>query len=810
MSAIELLTPHLNSINIPGNSQKIYKDECVFSFDTPETDTGLYVSLNSFLGFGRDYVERNYRKTGNAVYLHIRREKKEVPSEQQGDGPEKKITRLAIGVEGGFDPDSCKKKFEYVESYSIVVLPDFVSVPWPSSQLPKIVHSSVQAIIEAQSASKLAELEALAETWDGEARVISKHAENLLQLDNGKKIPPCNWKCEQCDLTQNLWLNLTDGSILCGRKFYDGSGGNDHAVEHYRATGYPLAVKLGTITKDGKADVFSYDEDDMVEDPNLIVHLAHFGINIAQMEKTDKSMVELELDLNQKFGEWVALQEAGSQLKPLYGPGYTGLVNLGNSCYMNSIMQVIFVIPDFVKRFVEDSADIFDSTSPDPASDFNVQTAKLGLGLLNGKYSQPPAEASEAKQITDELQPGISPHMFKALIGKGHPLFSTKRQQDAQEFFLHFINTLERNSRHQNNPSDCFKFSVEDRFQCSKSKKVKYMYRTEYSLPLPIPLEVAINKEEVTAYEALKADAESKGQRLDPSVVVRPKIKLFSCLEAFSQPEIVEHFYSSALNEKTTARKTTRLASFPDYLLIHLKKFTLREDWVPIKLDVAVEMPDELDLSLLRATGPQPGEEPLPEITGAPPPPPVLDQEVLKQLVDMGFPPEACKKAVYFTDNKGLEPATNWIMDHIGDSDFANPFVPPGIDCKTGGMSNFIPNEEAVSMITMMGFTRVQAVQALKATNNNVERAADWIFSHQAEIDSEDTGGAAVGPTFRDGESRYRLIAFISHMGTSTMVGHYVCHILRDGHWVIYNDNKVALSENPPKELGYLYLYQRL
>jgi ubiquitin carboxyl-terminal hydrolase 5/13 len=71
---------------------------------------------------------------------------------------------------------------------------------------------------------------------------------------------------------------------------------------------------------------------------------------ICLMFQTDKSMVELELDLNQKFGEWVALQEARSQLKPLYGPGYTGLVNLGNSCYMNSIMQVIFVIPDFVKR----------------------------------------------------------------------------------------------------------------------------------------------------------------------------------------------------------------------------------------------------------------------------------------------------------------------------------------------------------------------------------------------------------------------------------------------------------------------------
>lgn len=47
-------------------------------------------------------------------------------------------------------------------------------------------------------------------------------------------------------------------------------------------------------------------------------------------------------------------------------------------------------------------------------------------------------------------------------------------------------------------------------------------------------------------------------------------------------------------------------------------------------------------------------------------------------------------------------------------------------------------------------------------------------------------------------------------MGTSTMVGHYVCHIRRDGQWVIYNDNKVAVSENPPKELGYLYLYERV
>nr|CAD7396877.1 unnamed protein product [Timema cristinae] len=53
-------------------------------------------------------------------------------------------------------------------------------------------------------------------------------------------------------------------------------------------------------------------------------------------------------------------------------------------------------------------------------------------------------------------------------------------------------------------------------------------------------------------------------------------------------------------------------------------------------------------------------------------------------IVSKIFPPEACKKAVFFTDNRGLEEATSWVMEHVGDSDFGDPFVPPGTDAKAG------------------------------------------------------------------------------------------------------------------------------
>ena len=48
-------------------------------------------------------------------------------------------------------------------------------------------------------------------------------------------------------------------------------------------------------------------------------------------------------------------------------------------------------------------------------------------------------------------------------------------------------------------------------------------------------------------------------------------------------------------------------------------KFGIGQDWVPMKYDVSINMPEMLDLSVLKGFGIQPGEEELPET--APPPP---------------------------------------------------------------------------------------------------------------------------------------------------------------------------------------------
>ncbi|CAM9672158.1 unnamed protein product, partial [Hapterophycus canaliculatus] len=108
------------------------------------------------------------------------------------------------------------------------------------------------------------------------------------------------------------------------------------------------------------------------QDPKLAEHLARWGIDVLKVEKTDKTMAELEVELNKSY-DFNKITEAGAKLRPLAGPGFTGIKNLGNSCYMNSCLQLLCALPEVGQRYDGEGTEVFKTAPEDIASDFPAQ-----------------------------------------------------------------------------------------------------------------------------------------------------------------------------------------------------------------------------------------------------------------------------------------------------------------------------------------------------------------------------------------------------------------------------------------------------
>mmetsp|Transcript_19417 Transcript_19417/g.45550 ORF Transcript_19417/g.45550 Transcript_19417/m.45550 type:complete len:847 (-) Transcript_19417:118-2658(-) len=838
-ASIEKIRSQMAGVKVPQHYDKVYKDECVFTFDTPFSEGGLCVSLKSWQGFAADMVDLDVQRNGGTGGLYLlqkfKRVAKEVPATQGTEEPSK----LAIGVAGGFLED----KWDIVKEHAVLVVSasgERTVVPLPCADLPMIVAQVCDAIIMHQGASSMD----ASNRWENDQELReSKYAKELVQLPATKKISPLpkDWKCEKSGDTQNLWLNLSDGHIGGGRRFWDGSGGSNGALDHFneekeKGNFYPLVVKLGTITPQG-ADVYSYapDEDNMVKDPLLAQHLEHWGIDVMKMEKTDKTLAEMEVDLNLNY-DWSHICEP--HLERMREPGFVGLKNLGNSCYMNSTVQLLMTLPESKARYMDSDREIRRKAPAEAPTDLITQVAKLVNGLLSERYAPPWKEGDDE----DDPRILIAPQMFRTLVGRHHPEFSSGRQQDAGEFLQHLLEQVSRAERtalgsrlDANRPfAGLFEFALEERLQESSGEhRVKYSRLQQNMLGLPVKLEDAENLEEVTAFKAQQAgqQAEEKeakkpkteGEAEEP----KPVIQLQAILNRFSAPEDGISFRGA------TASKTVRLATMPRYLLVQVQRYYLDEKWVPSKLDCKVPMPDSLSLEALRGKGVQPGEVELPEEaagqTPAAPPAataPQPDDMIVAQLISFGIGENAAKRSSLAVQNSSAEAATSWYFEHAEDAGVNDP-LPAAEGGPSGGGGTAAADPETVATLLSMGFAEAHVVAALGACGNNAERAADWLFSHADDLNgavaalsganAEATGTAGVAGAgassgdYEDGVGEYALVGFISHVGRHLSHGHYVCHMKRgtDGGWVIFDDTKVAKSEAPPRDLGYIYLYRR-
>ena len=387
---------HLSHIdkefNPPKSNTTVYKDECVYCYVT--SDSQIYLCLQCYQGFCINHSKLHVDKTAGMHSLFLKVQRRLVTPSHPPREKNMPLETLRIEPE---------KPPEYEYRYHFFCFPCQSEVECSNEE------QLVQAIHSHMTAKKSSEMKA----WEEGERQVCPHTSNLKQVPLRQTV---GTNCSACSLTHNLWLCLTCGSVGCGRRQFDGTGGNGHGASHFDQTGHPVSVKLGTITPEGDADLYCYSCDDMRRDNQLPEHLSMFGVEILNQRKTETTVAELQLAQNQSF-DFKLADKDGNKFKPT--DAYPGIINNGNFCYVSSIVQLLNqTVPNIDGHFV--------ACSNNPVKCPFCQTIKV----LNG--------------LNQMGQSPFSAWMFKDAIGAGHPEFSTSKQQDASEFAQRWITLVEQ------------------------------------------------------------------------------------------------------------------------------------------------------------------------------------------------------------------------------------------------------------------------------------------------------------------------------------------------------------------------------
>ena len=145
---MDKITPLASTCRIASAHNTVLNSECAFTFHNPyTTPAGIVVNLSTFIGT-IDALALGNEERG----LFVRIVKNRIPKAET-EGKEEAVTKLGVGVEGGFQDD----KFDTKSTYSVVLLEKQEGVVTVTEELPfedetkhdfpMNVTSSVESII---------------------------------------------------------------------------------------------------------------------------------------------------------------------------------------------------------------------------------------------------------------------------------------------------------------------------------------------------------------------------------------------------------------------------------------------------------------------------------------------------------------------------------------------------------------------------------------------------------------------------------------------------------------------------------------
>uniref|UniRef100_A0A7N6AVP0 Ubiquitin carboxyl-terminal hydrolase n=1 Tax=Anabas testudineus TaxID=64144 RepID=A0A7N6AVP0_ANATE len=241
--------------------------------------------------------------------------------------------------------------------------------------------------------------------------------------------------------------------------------------------------------------------------------------------------------------------------------GLVGLRNLGNTCFMNSILQCLSNTPelrDYCLRNIH-------------RTDLN-NNCRTGTALME-------EFARLTQGLWTSVNEAISPSDFKSQIQRYAPKFVGCNQQDAQEFLRFLLDGLHNDV---NRVTVRPKVSVEDFDHLSDDEKGKRMWNMylEREDSKVVDLFVGQLKSSLTC-----TDCGFRSTVFDPfwdlSIPIAQKnsgeVTLKDCLRLFTKEDVLDGEERPTCNKCKARKRCTKrfsIQKFPQVLVLHLKRFS--------------------------------------------------------------------------------------------------------------------------------------------------------------------------------------------------------------------------------------------